>query len=84
MTRPICPDETIEQKAPPNGRPAAPPVERLTYRFDEVAAAIGVSRRLLERERSAGRFPTADLHIGRVPLWRISSVKDYLERGGRS
>jgi hypothetical protein len=58
-------------------------VERLTFRIDELAAALGVSRRILERERSAGRLLKPDLHIGRIPLWRIDSVRDWLERGGR-
>jgi predicted DNA-binding transcriptional regulator AlpA len=65
---------------------ARPPVERLALRFDEVAAALGVSRRLLERERSAGRFPVADRTIGRVPLWKRETVAAYLDsrkRGSR-
>jgi hypothetical protein len=83
-----------EPEADANGRPSAaldakPPVERLALRFDEVAAALGVSRRLLERELSAGRFVRADLYIGRVPLWRFESLRAWLaqqaaERGGRS
>ncbi len=38
-------------------RQPGPPVDRMTLRLDEVAAALGVSRRVIERERSAGRFP---------------------------
>jgi hypothetical protein len=60
-----------------------PPVERLALRFDEVAAVLGVSRRLLERERAAGRFPAADRTVGRVPLWKCETVRDWLDRGGR-
>jgi hypothetical protein len=62
---------------------ARPPVERLTLRLDELAAALGVSRRIIERERSAGRFPAPDLHIGRVPLWRVETARAFLERGGQ-
>jgi AraC-like DNA-binding protein len=32
-------------------------VEPLAYRIDQVAAALGVSRRTLERALSAGKFP---------------------------
>jgi hypothetical protein len=46
-----------------------PPVERLTYRMDELADSLGMSRRAIERERRAGRFPTPDLQIGKAPLW---------------
>ncbi len=59
-----------------------PPVERLTLRLDELAEALGVSRRVLERERSAGRLPKPDLHIGKMPLWRVQTILDWLEGGG--
>ena len=44
------------------GRQADPPpsgMERLTLalRMDQLAAALGVSRSTIERERAAGRFP---------------------------
>src|SRR5204863_134166 len=35
----------------------SPRVEPLALRLDELAAALGVSRRALERERAAGRLP---------------------------
>ncbi|MBX6316696.1 MAG: transcriptional regulator, partial [Isosphaeraceae bacterium] len=44
-------------------------IERLAWRLGEVARALGTSRRTIERQRSAGRFPAPDLHIGRAPLW---------------
>jgi predicted DNA-binding transcriptional regulator AlpA len=56
-----------------------PPVERLTYRIDEVADSLGMSRRAIERERSAGRFPAPDLHIGKAPLWRPETIRDWLD-----
>ncbi len=56
-----------------------PPIERMALRFDEVAAALGVSRRLLERELSARRFVKPDVYIGRVPLWRVETVRAYLD-----
>ena len=61
-----------------------PPVERLTYRIDELADSLGMSRRAIERERSAGRFPLPDLYIGKAPLWRPESVRDWLDskKGG--
>jgi hypothetical protein len=59
-----------------------PPVERLAYRINEVANSIGVSRRTVERERSAGRFPLPDLHIGKAPLWTKKSLELWMEKGG--
>jgi len=70
--------------ANPNERPeaASPAVERLAYRLDEVAKALGVSRRLIERERSAGRFPRPDLTIGRAPLWTRETLARWIAGGG--
>lgn len=61
-----------------------PRVEPLTYRFEDLAEAIGVSRRFLERELSAGRLPKPDLRLGKVPLWRVETIRNWLERGGRT
>ena len=58
-------------------------VEPLALRLDELADAVGVSRRALERERAAGRLPKPDLHIGKMPLWRVETIRAWLERGGR-
>ena len=64
------------------GHAARPAVERLVYRIEEVAVALGVSRRAIERVRTAGRFPSADKYIGKMPLWRVETIRSYLERGG--
>ena len=60
------------------------PVARLGLRLDEVAAMFGVSRRAIERERSAGRFPRHDLTIGKMPLWRPETLREWAARGGHS
>ena len=57
-------------------------IEPLAYRLDELADALGVSRRAIERERAAGRFPRPDLTIGKMPLWRPETVRGWIERGG--
>ena len=57
--------------------------ERMTYRLEDLAATLGVSRRAIERERSAGRFPRPDLTIGRMPLWRPETIRAWVEGGGR-
>jgi hypothetical protein len=62
---------------------ARPRIEPLAYRIDELADVLGVSRRAIERERAAGRFPRPDLTIGKMPLWRRETVRAFLERGGR-
>jgi hypothetical protein len=58
------------------------PLGRLTYRLGEVARSLGVSRRTLERERSAGRFPPPDLTIGKAPLWTRETLVRWVGEGG--
>jgi len=64
-----------------------PTTPRLALRADEVAASLGISRRSLQRELSAGRFPRPDLHVGRMPLWKPATVTLWLDslaqQGGR-
>jgi predicted DNA-binding transcriptional regulator AlpA len=60
-----------------------PTTTRLALRADEVAASLGISKRTLQRELAARRFPKPDQHIGRMPIWRIETVKAWLERGGK-
>jgi predicted DNA-binding transcriptional regulator AlpA len=72
-------------QADPRRNPSPPSVaERLALRLDEVAHTLGVSRRAIERERSAGRFPKPDLTIGRMPLWRPETIRAWVEGGGRA
>ncbi len=62
---------------------ARPRIEPMALRIDEVAAALGLSRRAIERERAAGRFPKPDAIVGKMPLWKPETVRGFLERGGR-
>src|SRR4051812_31333705 len=60
--------------APPEPDPTrsvVAPVPRLALRLDEVAAAVGMSRRAIEREKSAGRLPPPDKFIGKCPVWSV-------------
>jgi predicted DNA-binding transcriptional regulator AlpA len=60
-------------------KPAA--VERLTYRIRDIAQALGVSLRTVEGLRSAGTLPKPDILLGRVPLWRVETIRVWLARG---
>lgn len=57
-------------------------VERMTWRLSDIAKALGVSRRTIERERTAGRFPAPDLHVGKAPLWQPQTIRRWVEGGG--
>jgi hypothetical protein len=63
-------------------RESSPELDRLTYRFADLVEAFGVSRRTLERERSAGRFPAPDLRIGKLPLWKVATIRRWIDEGG--
>jgi hypothetical protein len=52
--------------------------DRLTLSLADIAALTGLSRRLLERELAAGRWPKPDLRVGRRCLWRQNSVRRAL------
>jgi predicted DNA-binding transcriptional regulator AlpA len=88
VTRPTRPDvPASSQTAPlPPGRtqvskPLDAVVGRLALRLDELAAALGVSRRAIERERSAGRFPPPDKVVGRMPIWSPDTIRRWVEGG---
>jgi predicted DNA-binding transcriptional regulator AlpA len=61
-----------------------PLIQPITLRLDQVARSLGIARRTLERERSAGRFPKEDLTIGRMPLWRPATIERWVDSGGRT
>jgi predicted DNA-binding transcriptional regulator AlpA len=74
-----APKPEAAQKPP---KPVVPLSERLTWRLNDIEAALGVSRRSIERERSAGRFPRPDLTIGRAPLWKPATIAAWVEGRG--
>jgi predicted site-specific integrase-resolvase len=61
----------------------APPVQRLTWRIDDIVRALGISRRTFERERSAGRIPPPDLHVGKMPLWKPATIQAWIDAAGK-
>jgi predicted DNA-binding transcriptional regulator AlpA len=65
---------------PEVGRPAVPLAERLLWSQDDISALIGLSRRSIERLRSAGRFPRPDLALGRRVLWRPETIRDWIDK----
>jgi hypothetical protein len=67
----------------PSDPPFTVPVrDKLTWDLADIAALTGLSRRLLERELSAGRMPRCDLRVGRRCLWRPETIHRWIEEGG--
>ena len=90
MSRPPKPpavppnDPANRGETSPNPRPPVQPLTEavLTWRLSAVAKALGISRRTLERERAAGRFPRPDKVIGRMPFWKPETVRRWIDEGG--
>ena len=57
------------------------PPQRKALRLDELAEALGISRRSIERLRSSGRFPKPSRVVGRMPIWSLASIDEWLEGG---
>lgn len=77
------PPKTPRGLASPDVAAPTPSGARLAYRLGELAESLGISRRTLERERSAGRFPAPDLHIGKAPLWKPETIRRWIDGGGK-
>ena len=59
--------------------PQSPPnVERM-LRIGEVAKILGIGRRTFERMLAAGTFPIHDISLGRIKVWRPSTVQAWIE-----
>jgi excisionase family DNA binding protein len=59
-----------------------PRVDRL-WSIDDVATYLNVSRRGVERLKSAGRLPQPIVVIGRLPRWQSEDIRRWAEGGGR-
>jgi hypothetical protein len=72
---------TSDPITPPPAQPSRviPIRDKLTWDLADIASLTGLSRRLLERELSAGRWPRPDIRIGRRCLWIQTSVLAHLD-----
>jgi predicted DNA-binding transcriptional regulator AlpA len=62
---------------------ARPRVEPLAYRLDQLAEALGLSPRLIQKSVAAGRFPRP-VKIGRVSLWPVEALREFLAQQAAS
>jgi excisionase family DNA binding protein len=67
---------------PPDAPPEAAPPDRL-WSIDDLAAYLNVSRRAVERLKSAGRLPRPVVIGRRCPRWSPEAIREWIERGGR-
>jgi excisionase family DNA binding protein len=50
---------------------------------DDLARTLNASRRTIERMRSAGKLPRPDLLIGKMPRWKQSTIREWLDEQSR-
>jgi hypothetical protein len=56
--------------------------EPLVFRKRDAARMTGMAVRTLEYLQSAGKFPPADAHAGRCPLWTRATLERWVREGG--
>jgi predicted DNA-binding transcriptional regulator AlpA len=49
--------------------------------IDDLAVLLNCCRRLVERMRSAGKIPKPDIKIGKMPRWKATTIRAWIERG---
>jgi hypothetical protein len=52
--------------------------------LDDVADYLKCSRRKVESMKAAGKLPRPDFHVGRMPRWKLETIRrwsDELARG---
>jgi hypothetical protein len=70
---------------PSDQTPAVAIQDKLVWSVTDVCGLLGVSARLVERERAAGRWPPVDVRVGRRVFWFPATIRRHLEglaRGG--
>ena len=85
-SRPAVGDSGCLRVADTNGRkpegPATGHIIEPLLSIDDLARILGCSRRLMERMRSAGKVPEPDIKIGKMPRWRVETIRRWIEGGG--
>ena len=60
-------------------------VEALLWRIEpHITGVTTLPRRTIERLRSRGEFPAPDKIVGRVMLWRPSTIRAWIEGGAKA
>jgi excisionase family DNA binding protein len=79
----LSPLQALRLRRQQNGAPAGSPLEPMLS-LAELAELLNCSRRLIDRMRSAGKMPQPDILLGRRPRWQASTIRAWIEQGGKS
>lgn len=58
-------------------------IEPLVTKSD-LERILQIDSRTIDRMRSTGKLPKPDLFLSRMPRWKASTVRAWIEAGGRS
>lgn len=62
----------------------APTLETM-LEINDLADLLNVSRRTVERLRTAGKVPKPDMHVGKMPRWNRETIRRWVaEQGERN
>jgi excisionase family DNA binding protein len=79
----LVPSNDITEAVPDNAEFRRPAADPPLLGKAELARFLGISERTIERLRSSGRFPAADIQFGTRPRWRRATIEAWIQRGGR-
>jgi predicted DNA-binding transcriptional regulator AlpA len=57
-------------------------IEPLVTKAD-LEQILQIDSRTIDRMRSSGKLPKPDLFLSRMPRWKASTVRDWIEGGGK-
>jgi excisionase family DNA binding protein len=73
--------ERLRLASPPSLAPAIPPL----LSIEDLCTTLNCSRPTIERMRSAGKLPKADVYVGRrLPRWRVETIRRWIEGGSKA
>lgn len=55
-------------------------IEDPRYSKAQVCQYIAIDNTTLDKWVATGRFPKADLYLGRNPRWKLSTINAYLQK----
>jgi hypothetical protein len=50
----------------------------LLARLNDLPSLTRLGKRTIERLRAAGKLPRPDLRIGRTPLWKLETIREWI------
>lgn len=76
---PLIAEEVLARLAPPGPQGTAQPQPAILVTLDQIAAAVGRSKRTLEKYRARMPAPVFKGGRGRAALWDWSAIRPWLE-----